>query len=406
MEQRAPTSDSLPILTLAPITAPAPITVPAPISTFGPITASGSTITPSSRCALGSMTAEAAMPGLPNQDCGRRASLCSSRAIFTNSRNGWAARKIATWAGTLASNRSLVRHAPACVEASWSAYFRLSKNVRCIGPASSSEASPPTCWPPRDGSTKCAFVNAAISASVAEGGCSKNLGCAIPPVAVRPVTNSERCPAAKLELLHPVERTLGKRYRIVEAQRTERRRPDQADTDRGAHDVAAVVLQSKAGSRRKRIYRWTSAARDVDLAGGDPGSRSLIIVQSARIGINGALQSYFLRQEPEWHLQLRRGTPILGAPKRVPRAEGIDIARTDAVRGKAADKVRAHLEMIEHANTVVAKPGQNAALNVDQSDNIGDQRSVVFGVNRSLQIGHVTADSGEVLPEVNYQAVG
>src|ERR1700687_5114736 len=241
MEVRAPTLQSLPILTLAAITAPAPTTVPAPISTFGPITASGSTITPCSRCALGSMTADAAIPALLNQDCGRRASRYSSRAIFTNSRNGWAARITATWAGTAASKRALTRHAPALVEASWSAYFRLSKNVRCIGPASSSEASPLTCWPPRDASTKRAFVNAAISASVDEGGCSKNVGCAIPPRrGPAKLSNSERCPAAKLELLHPVKRTLGKRDRIVEAQRTERRRPDQADTHGRADDVAAV----------------------------------------------------------------------------------------------------------------------------------------------------------------------
>jgi len=60
--------------------------------------------------------------------------------------------------------------------------FQVIENVRCIGPASSSDASPLTCWPPRDGSTKRAFVNAAMAASVDEGGCSKNLGCAIPPV--------------------------------------------------------------------------------------------------------------------------------------------------------------------------------------------------------------------------------
>src|SRR5712672_3149914 len=237
----APTLQSLPILTLTPITAPEPITVPEPISAFGPITASGSTITPSSRRAVGSMTADGAMPALPNQDCGRSASPCSRRATFTNSRKGWTARKTATWAGTLASKRLLTRQAPAFVEASWSAYFRVSKNVRCIGPASSSEASPLTCWPPRDGSTKRAFVNAAISASVDEGGCSKNLGCAIPPVAVRLVTNSERCPAAKFELLNAVKLTFGKRDRIVETQWSERRCPDQTDTDGCTDDIAAVV---------------------------------------------------------------------------------------------------------------------------------------------------------------------
>ena len=51
---------------------------------------------------------------------------------------------------------------------SWTSFFRLSKNARCIGPDSSSEASPLTCWPPREGSTKSAFVSAAISASTAD----------------------------------------------------------------------------------------------------------------------------------------------------------------------------------------------------------------------------------------------
>src|SRR5258708_2320364 len=355
------------------------------------------------------MIAEAAMPAVPNQDCGRRASLCSSRAILTNSRTGWAASKPATSAGTLASNRSLTRHAPAFVEASWSAYFRLSKNVRCIGPASSSDASPLTCWPPRDGSTKRAFVNAAIAASVDEGGCSKNLGCAIPPVAVRLVTSSERCPAAKLELLNPVELTLGKRHRIVKAKRAERRRPDQTDTHGTAHGITAVEHQARTGPRCRRTDRRPDTiriGRRGEFARGGPGSRSLIIKQPARVGINGALQSNFLRQEPERQLQLRRQAPILGASECVHRAERIDIARTDAVGGKATDQVRPHLEVGEHANLVVADLFQNAALSMDQSDNIGNQRGVVFRVNRTLQIGHVTADSGEVLLEVNQQTVG
>src|SRR5260370_7231465 len=62
----------------------------------------------------------------------------------------------------------------------------------------------------------------------------------------------ERCPAAKLELLHPVKRTLGKRDGIIEAQRTERRRPDQADTHGSADDIAAVEHQSRTVTGRKR----------------------------------------------------------------------------------------------------------------------------------------------------------
>ena len=113
---------------------------------------------------IGSMIADGAMPSLPNQDCGRSA----SRVPFARDparRRGTAGPRAAPrhGPGTLASKRGLTRQAPALVEASWSAYLRLSKNVRCIGPASSSEASPLISWPPRDGSANSAFVSAAMS---------------------------------------------------------------------------------------------------------------------------------------------------------------------------------------------------------------------------------------------------
>src|ERR1700732_628741 len=71
------------------------------------ITAKGSTITPSSRCAVGSITAEAAIPGLPTQDWGRRASPWSLRPTVTNARKGWSTRNTATPGGTLASKSVL-----------------------------------------------------------------------------------------------------------------------------------------------------------------------------------------------------------------------------------------------------------------------------------------------------------
>ena len=85
---------------------------------------------------------------------------------------------------------------------------------------------------------------------------------------------------------------------------------------------------------------------------------------------------------------------------------GVDVARTDAVRRKAADQVRAHLEVIEHAQLAVADLVQDAALEMDQADDVGDQRRVVFRVDRGLQIADVAADAGEVLLEVDQQAVG
>src|SRR6185369_17841423 len=71
----------------------------------------------------------------------------------------------------------------------------------------------------------------------------------------------ERRTAAKLELLHAVKLTLGDRNRIVKAQRTERRSPDQADTDRGTNDIAIVIHQARTGSSRGRSNRRGGAVR-------------------------------------------------------------------------------------------------------------------------------------------------
>src|SRR5438270_12775219 len=66
----------------------------------------------------------------------------------------------------------------------------------------------------------------------------------------------ERSASAKLELLHAVELTFRERDCIVEAQRSERRGPDQADTHRCTDDVDVVVHQSRAGSRRIGEVPW------------------------------------------------------------------------------------------------------------------------------------------------------
>ena len=75
----------------------------------------------------------------------------------------------------------------------------------------------------------------------------------------------KRRAAAKLELLDAVELALGERNRVVEAQRTERRGPDQADTDRGTDDIAVVVLQSETVPAFGRIMpvAWVGLMRRV-----------------------------------------------------------------------------------------------------------------------------------------------
>src|SRR5215212_7134397 len=272
-----------------------------------------------------------------------------------------------------------------------------------MGPAASSEARPLITWPPRAGSTNTAPVNAASSASVEEGGCLKNIGCAIPPAAVRPTYTPERrlrsigaepsscslafssrgpdvhslqaalerCAAAKLELLHAVKLTLRKRNRIVEAQRTERRSPDDADTHRGADHVAVVIHQSSTGSGRIGISRrpdTVRVGRGGEFARLRPRCRPLIVKESAGVGIDRTLEPDFLRQEPERHLQFERSAPVFGAAKRVTRAEWVDIARTDTVRREAADEIGTHLEVVQHAQFAAAELVEDAALEMDQAD--------------------------------------
>src|SRR6516165_4637797 len=101
-------------------------------------------------------------------------------------------------------------HAPAMVAASWSAYLKFSKNDRCIGPASSSEASPLIFRPALGGSTNCAPAKPAISASVDSGVVPKKVGFAItrdglvrwfgssPPFAEDPPRDLERENDARL----------------------------------------------------------------------------------------------------------------------------------------------------------------------------------------------------------------
>ena len=61
--------------------------------------------------------------------------------------------------------------------------------------------------------------------------------------------------------------------------------------------------------------------------------------------------------------------------------------------------------MIQHSD-IAADAIEDAALDVDQANDIRHQRRVVFRVDRSLQVPHITPDSGEILLEVNEQAVG
>jgi hypothetical protein len=73
---------------------------------------------------------------------------------------------------------------------------------------------------------------------------------------------SERSSAAEFELLHDVVLTLGDRDRIIEAQRSERRRPNQADADRRAdnredwYEVLGDLYETTVANTLSAGFRW------------------------------------------------------------------------------------------------------------------------------------------------------
>ena len=76
---------------------------------------------------------------------------------------------------------------------------------------------------------------------------------------------------------------------------------------------------------------------------------------------------------------------------------GVKIARTDTGRRKAAHQVRAHLEMIQHAQILAAPAGHVASLQMQQADHVGNQFVVIARVDAGANEIHVAAEAGDIL---------
>jgi len=232
---------SLPILTLTPITHPNDHR-PGPIRRLAD---HGKRIDnhTSSRRAVGSMTADGAMPHCRTRMRAKRVAM-HRRANLHKFTERMDRAQNSDMGGHAGSKRLLTRQAqPRSNE--MVAYFRLSKNARCIGPASSSEASPDLLAHPATDRPNALGQRGNISQR-RQRRLFEECRCAIPPVAVRRESNSERCPAAELELLHAIVRAFGKRHCIVKAQRPNgdaQIRP----TPRGTNDIAVVKYQTLTG---------------------------------------------------------------------------------------------------------------------------------------------------------------
>src|ERR1700723_4289505 len=82
---------------------------------------------------------------------------------------------------------------------------------------------------------------------------------------------SKLSPAAEHELLRDVKLARRDRDRVIEAQRSERRGPDQTDADRGADDIL-IVEDHSAGTE-------LAVDDSVDFAGSRKLRRSLVVPQ-------------------------------------------------------------------------------------------------------------------------------
>src|SRR3569833_120323 len=193
---------------------------------------------------------------------------------------------------------------------------------------------------------------------------------------------------AGLAALRAVFTVLLQRISEVEAQRSERRIPEQTDTDRGAGLADAVET---------RRHRFT---------GHVPRRRTLIAPDVTRIGEGRDLDADFLRQEVQRRLEFDAGAPEVRAAKRVVVGAAREIARTDAARGEAANQVRTHLEMIQHAQVLAAPARDVAALQLEHADDIRNDFVVGPHFAGGAQEVHVAADAGEVLLQFGIETAG
>src|SRR6185503_34964 len=154
-------------------------------------------------------------------------------------------------AGSPAASAFVVRQAPARLARAASAKLRLSRNPRSAGEARSSAAMPVTRRAANASGGASAPASSAISASVRPRDCRRKTGSLIAHQCPcrQPRPGSESGAAAEPEDLRLVAHlisadsglaVLGERIGEVEAQRSERGIPEQADA-RGRADVAKLV---------------------------------------------------------------------------------------------------------------------------------------------------------------------
>ena len=70
------------------------------------------------------------------------------------------------------------------------------------------------------------------------------------------------------------------------------------------------------------------------------------------------------------------------------------------------DRVRAHLEVVEQADSLAFEPEHVAALQMQDADKVGNDFVVALQAGGRAHISDVAAETGEILTEREHQAVG
>src|SRR5262245_12200236 len=238
----------------------------------------------------------------------------------------------------------------------------------------------------------------------------KKKGAFMPPCPWRwSAARSECGPATEPEVLLPIVLLFQERYREVEPDRPERRGPQDAGADRRTHMHGVVERAIRVRRRTNRPLDFLACCREVE--------RTFVVPDRARVGEHGELHTRILGQEVERRLQLHARAPVHRATERIAgrsiEVELGEVARANSRRSEAANKLRAHLEVVKHAQlgalvgeSLAAEAVYDTALQGQQTDDIRQNLVVALYIGRCPQIGDVAADAGEVLPQDSEDTAG
>src|SRR5262249_43346414 len=135
-------------------------------------------------------------------------------------------------------------------------------------------------------------------------------------------------------------------------------------------------------------------------------SRAGVVPYVADIAEHRKSQTDILGQIGYRRLHFERGAPVVGTADVVHRRARGQVARSEPVGSEPAHQPRAAEEVVEHAYLLPAPGSHVARLSAEDCDDVGKDLVVGPGVEGRLDELYVTAQTGEILFELEQQAAG